>query len=188
MRHFISIILFLFYFQVSAQTNSPVTPPLDKSQMDMSYYPVNYPILKIQDKVTEPLVMRVVYSRPQLNGRKVFGGLQEYGEVWRLGANEATEIEFFKEVTINNIKIRKGRYTFYAIPFPDKWIFILNRETDTWGSFRYDSVRDVVRINLPVQKHELTENMSITFEKSSSGADMNMYWEDVKVILPVVFK
>ncbi len=64
--------------------------------MDMSYYPVNYPILKIQDKVTEPLVMRVIYSRPQLNGRKIFGELQAYGQVWRLGANEATEIEFLK--------------------------------------------------------------------------------------------
>ena len=96
----------------------------------MSYYPVNFPILKIQNKALEPLVMRVVYSRPQLNGRKVFGGLQEYGDVWRLGANEATEIEFFKDVKINNRKIKKGRYTLYAIPFPDKWTLIINRETD----------------------------------------------------------
>ena len=155
--------------------------------MDMSYYPVNFPILKIQNKALEPLVMRVVYSRPQLNGRKVFGGLQEYGDVWRLGANEATEIEFFKDVSISNKKIKKGRYTLYAIPYADKWTLIVNKETDTWGSFRYDSLKDVVRVDLPVQKNDLTEDMTIVFEKTNSGADMSMYWEDIKTTLPVKF-
>ena len=64
--------------------------------MDMAYYPVNYPVLKIQDKLTESLAARVIYSRPQKAGRTIFGSLVKYGEVWRLGANEATEIEFFK--------------------------------------------------------------------------------------------
>src|SRR5215831_6151218 len=76
-------------------------PALDKSPMDMSYYPDNYPVLKIQDKVTEPLLARVIYSRPQKNGRIIFGDLVEYGKVWRMGANEATEIEFYKNVQIN---------------------------------------------------------------------------------------
>ncbi len=187
MKYFVPLILLMIYFSASAQTNGSKVPPLDKSPMDMSYYPDNYPILKIQDKITEPLVMRVVYSRPQLNGRRVFGGLQEYGVVWRLGANEATEIEFFKDVKINNKKIKKGRYTLYAIPFPDKWTLIVNKETDTWGSFRYDSLKDIVRMDLPVKRNEMTEDLSIIFEKTSSGADMNMYWEDVKVSLPVVF-
>ncbi|HSF45394.1 MAG TPA: DUF2911 domain-containing protein, partial [Chitinophagaceae bacterium] len=71
-------------------------PPIDKSGMDMSYYPVNYPILKIQDKAKDPLFVRVIYSRPQKNGREVFGGLVEYGQIWRVGANEATEVEFFR--------------------------------------------------------------------------------------------
>ena len=187
MRRFIAIILIFSSVSVAAQSNGTKTPPLDQSPMDMSYYPSNYPILKIQKKVTEPLVMRVVYSRPQLNGRKVFGGLQDYGEVWRLGANEATEIDFFKNVKINNKIIKKGRYTIYAIPFPDKWTFILNKETDIWGSFQYDSLKDVVRMDLPVKKNEATEDFSIVFEKSSTGANMLMFWDDVRVSLPVVF-
>jgi len=187
MKYFIAInFLFLLSCPAFAQLSTTMIP-LDKSPMDMSYYPVNYPLLKIQNKVTEPLVMRVIYSRPQLNGRKVFGGLQDYGEVWRLGANEATEIEFFKEVTINNKKIKKGRYTLYAIPFPDKWTLIVNKETDTWGSFRYDSSKDVVRIDLPVQKNGREEDMTIAFEKTSAGANMNMYWDDVKTVLPIKF-
>src|ERR1700733_15232085 len=63
---------------------------MDSSPMDMSYYPVNYPVLKIQDKSNKPLIARVVYSRPQKKGRALFGELVKYGEVWRLGANEAT--------------------------------------------------------------------------------------------------
>jgi hypothetical protein len=187
MKLFVAVISFLLSFSASAQTNATKIPPLDKSPMDMSYYPVNYPILKIQNKAIEPLVMRVIYGRPQLNGRKVFGSLQEYGEVWRLGANEATEIEFFKDVKINNKKIKKGRYTLYAIPFPAKWILIVNKETDIWGSFNYDSLKDIVRMDLPVKKTELTEDLSIVFEKTSSGADMNMYWDDVMATLPIEF-
>ena len=186
MKYALLILFACFSFEGNCQNNASI-PPLDKSPMDMSYYPVNYPILKIQDKAIEPLVMRVVYSRPQTNGRKIFGGLQEYGDVWRLGANEATEIEFFRNVKINDKKIKKGRYTIYAIPFPDKWIFIINKETDIWGSFLYDQSKDILRVSLPVNKNDLVEDMSIVFEKISSGANMNMYWEDVKVTLPIVF-
>ena len=187
MKLFFPVLLLLLSFSASAQTNGSKIPPLDKSPMDMSYYPVNYPILKIQNKVIEPLAVRVIYGRPQLNGRKVFGGLQEYGEVWRLGANEATEIEFFKDVRINNKKIKKGRYTLYAIPFPDRWTLIVNKDTDVWGSFNYDPLKDVVRMDIPVKKNELTEDLSIVFEKTSYGADMNMYWDDVTTTLPILF-
>lgn len=187
MKQIIGILFLFASLQASSQINSSDLPPLDKSPMDMSYYPANYPILKIQDKASEPVVMRVIYSRPQVNGRKIFGDLQEYGNVWRLGANEATEIEFFKDVKINGKKIKKGRYTLYAIPYTDKWTLIVNKETDIWGSFRYDSTKDIVRMNLPVMKNESTEAMTIIFDKSATGADMNMYWENVKVTLPIVF-
>src|SRR6187401_2718163 len=103
--------LFIFQFVflgLMAQSNN--MPGVDKSAMDMSYYPPNYPILKIQDKITEPLVARVVYSRPQRNGRSVFGELVEYEKVWRIGANEATEIEFFKDVNFGGKSLPKGRY------------------------------------------------------------------------------
>ncbi len=187
MKKIIALLLVITTLQASAQMNTSPLPQLDKSPMDMSYYPNNYPILKIQDKVTEPLVMRVIYSRPQLNGRRVFGELQEYGQVWRLGANEATEIEFYKEVKINGKKIKKGRYTLYAIPFADKWTFILNKETDVWGSFKYDASKDVLRVDSPASKYQATEAMTIVFDKTTKGADMDVFWDDVKVSLPIEF-
>jgi hypothetical protein len=170
-----------------AKAQSPVQPAnLDSSPLDMSYYPVDYPVLKIQDKVSEPLVARVVYSRPQKRGRKLFGDLIGYGQVWRLGANEATEIEFFRDVKIDGKMVRKGRYTLYALVNEDKWILILNKETDTWGAFRYDSSKDVMRTIVPVEKQsDIAEAFSISFQKVAKGADLVISWDDVLVKLPI---
>lgn len=163
-------------------------PPIDKSPMDMSYYPANYPILKIQDKVTEPLLARVIYSRPQKNSRTVFGELIEFGTVWRLGANEATELELFRDVKIGTAKVKKGRYTMYAIPLQDKWTIIINRDTDTWGAFKYDTKKDVARIDIKIEKQvESTESFSMFFEKQGTIVTLNIFWDNNKATLPITF-
>ncbi len=164
-------------------------PAMDKSPMDMSYYPVNYPILKIQaadNKPFDPPIARVIYSRPQKNGRNVFGELLEYGNIWRLGANEASEIEFFKDVVIGNKTVSKGRYTLYAIPNADKWTIIVNKETDIWGAFKYDSSKDVVRVDVPVQKlSDALEAFAMVFEKAASGFVLTAAWDTMSVSLPI---
>ncbi|MEO6546695.1 MAG: DUF2911 domain-containing protein [Ferruginibacter sp.] len=163
-------------------------PPVDKSPMDMSYYPNGYPVLKIQDKLTEPLVARVIYSRPQMNGRSIFGELLEYGKVWRLGANEATEIEFFQPVKFGATRVKKGRYTLYCIPFADKWTVILNKETDTWGSFKYDEAKDIARMDVTVQKQtEIMEAFVMSFDKAPGGAVLIISWDNLRVNLPISF-
>lgn len=161
-------------------------PPVDKSPMDMCYYPVNYPVLKIQDKLTEPLVARVIYSRPKREDRTIFGGLLEYGKVWRLGANEATEIEFYSTVNIGGKKISKGRYTLYALINENSWTFILNRETDTWGSFKYNPDKDIVRVTVPVEKTStIIESLTMTFEKANGSIKLIVAWENIKAALPI---
>lgn len=182
------LVSFFLIFLSNTITSQSKLPPLDKSPMDMSYCPNGYPVMKIQDKITEPLVARVIYSRPQKNGREIFGVLLEYGQVWRLGANEATEIEFFRNVRINNKKVKKGRYTLYCIPNLDKWTIIFNNETDTWGSFKYEEKRDLLRVDLPVQKQEeAMDAFTMTFEKSTTGSNLIMVWDDIKVSLPIVY-
>jgi Protein of unknown function (DUF2911) len=183
---FYLVITALLSFSAIAQTD---LPPVDKSPMDMCYYPVNYPVLKIQDKITEPLAARVVYSRPKKESRTIFGGLVEYGKVWRLGANEATEIEFFQKVYIGGKKISKGRYTLYAVVNENSWTFILNKETDTWGSFKYNADKDVVRVDVPVEK--ITDNiefLAMVFEKANSNINLIVAWENVKVALPITLQ
>lgn len=163
-------------------------PPVDKSPMDMSYYPNVYPVLKIQDKTTEPLIARVIFSRPQRNNRTIFGDLIEYGKLWRMGANEATEIEFFVPVKIGGVKIKKGRYILYCIPFEEKWTMIINNETDTWGAFKYDETKDITRLDIPVQKQtDVLENFVMAFEKSGNGSNLVIAWDTIKVMLPINF-
>ena len=163
-------------------------PAVDKSPMDMCYYPERYPNLKAQDKITDPLTARVIYSRPKKEGRPVFGGLVEYGKLWRLGANEATEIEFYRPVMAGGKKIPKGRYTLYTIVNEKSWIFIINKETDIWGSFKYDAKKDVVRIEVPVQIiNPSVEEMAMIFEKSLNGTNLIIAWDNIKVSLPITF-
>ncbi|MBC8033456.1 MAG: DUF2911 domain-containing protein [Chitinophagaceae bacterium] len=185
MKHVLAIAFILSAILTRAQVRPPV---VDKSPMDMSYYPVNYPILKIQEKLTEPLVARVIYSRPQKNGRGVFGELLEYGKIWRLGANEATEIEFFKDVKVNGARLKKGRYSLYCLPTSDKWTLIFNKETDTWGAFKYDSSKDVLRTAVSVLKQtEAEEVFSLWFEKAGAGANLNILWDTELIKMPVTF-
>lgn len=180
-----SLLLAGFVLFASAQEDWPVT---DNSPMDMAYFPVDYPILKIRKQAPETPVVKVIYSRPMKKNRKVFGELVEYGTIWRLGANEATEIDFFKDVKINNTKIKKGRYTIYAIPTPEKWTIIINKDNDVWGSFAYNQKNDILRTDIKVQKiAKPVEVFSMMFEKTNSGANLLIAWEDAKVSLPISF-
>lgn len=175
---------------VAAFTPAAKLPEVDKSPMDMCYYPTNFPVLKIQGKATEPLVARVIYSRPLKNDRVVFGELVEWNKVWRLGANEATEIEFYRDVKIGGKRVPKGKYTLYAIAEPDKWTMIINRDTDTWGAFKYDEKKDVARITLPVQKMDKPVNaFSMMFEKADANTILlDVAWDDLMVAMPISLK
>ena len=187
MKYLFSILILNTLFSINAQAQDvqPI-PPIDKSPMDMSTYPVNYPLLKIQDKATIPLIARVTYSRPQKSNRVIFGELLEYNTVWRFGANENTEIEFFKDVKINKVLVKKGKYSLFAIPNTDKWTIILNKDLNTWGSFKYDKAKDVLRADIAIQKTvEIAETFYIYFDKLPTGFSLNAGWDDVKVSLPI---
>jgi hypothetical protein len=180
---FLFLALLAVGFTGTAQLKFPET---DKSPLDISYYPNKYPLLKIQGKATEPLKARLLYSRPQKNNREIFGELIEYNKVWRLGANEATEIEFFQNVKFGDTKVKKGRYSLYCIPTAEKWTLILNTDTDSWGSFIYDQKKDIARVDIPVEKQAIsTESLSILFEKITGGFSLNIGWDNVKVTLPI---
>ena len=193
---FLAALLFAGTLRTTAQGTAVETPtatlkmpPLDKSPLDMAYFPDEYPVLKIKEKMKEPPVARVIYSRPQKADRVVFGDLVEYGKVWRLGANEATEIEFYRDVKINGKRVAKGKYTLYAIVNPAQWTLILNKDTDTWGSFKYDEKKDVLRTTVPAEGDQLpVEAYTMYFEKTGEGANLVMAWDTVKASLPISTK
>ena len=168
---------------------------LDKSPMDISYFPEDYPKQKmITPNMANPVV-RVIYSRPQKKGRLIFAdssakenAIQFYNQEWRLGANEATEIEFFKPVTINREKILPGRYIIYCIPYADKWKLIINGNLYSWG-LHIDKTQDIAEIELPLIKNNVQiEYFTLLFQNSAYGCDLVMAWGDIKVVLPINFE
>ena len=168
----------------------PVNPyaTVDVSPMDMAYFPVDYPKLKMANQLTATRPhARVIYSRPHLEGRHIFKEVLKYGDHWRLGANEATELELYSDAVIQGKKIKAGRYTLYCIPQPKEWTIVLNNNTDTWG-LQQDSTKDVARFTVPVMEtNNSLEYYTMVFEQSGSGANLLMAWDNVEVRLPFSF-
>jgi Protein of unknown function (DUF2911) len=162
----------------------------DKSHMDMSYFPSNYSLEKAL-KAPVDLALRIIYSRPHKGSRtQIFGSdtslLVPYGKLWRLGANETTEIEFLKPVTIEGKKIVPGRYCVYAIPNKNEWTIILNSQLYTFGAFNYNPVNDVVRAKAIVTPSKfILETFLIYFQKTNTGCNMIFSWDNVVAYLPI---
>jgi len=166
----------------------------DKSPMDMAYYPDNFAHdRKFAPKLIGdmPAIVRVTYSRPAKKEREVFGTkMVPYGEVWRLGANESSEIKFYQDVTIQGKKVKAGTYSLFAIPTATEWTIILNNDLDFWGAYSYNKDNDVLRVSVPTKKtDEVVENFSIQCIKGSNDKEttMKMAWDMTLVEVPISF-
>ena len=183
------IVSVLFGFSVNAQTTTTVVkyPPLDPSPMDALYYPIN--AVKVKKDDNSMPIIKVLYSRPAKKGREVFGILEPFDKVYRMGANENTEITFAKSVTIGSKKVKAGTYSLFAIPTATKWTIIVNKQTDRWGAYNYDATKDVVRVDVNVnQLDKVIENFSMTFTDLPEGANLVIGWDKTQVMLPIIFK
>ncbi len=163
----------------------------DQSWLDMSWFPVDYPIEKMKGNDSLHLIAKVIYSRPHKKGRMLFGESAEslcaYGVPWRLGANEATELEFFENVNIAGKNIQKGSYVLYCIPHSDRWTIIFNSNLNTWG-LHINPAKDIFKTDVPVLKQQpALEDFTMVFKENSTGADLIMAWDNVKTVLPIVF-
>ncbi|WP_346237394.1 DUF2911 domain-containing protein [Niabella insulamsoli] len=158
---------------------------VDLSPMDMSYFPAKYPQHKISDPQAPPPVMRVIYSRPHLQGRRLFEDILKYGQTWRLGANEATELNVFRPVSIGGKKIPVGRYSLYAIPNAGYWTIAINSDLDLWG-LKQDATKDIIRVKAAVTYYNpVMEYFTMVFEPTETGANLMMAWDDVLAKLPI---
>lgn len=166
--------------------------PLDKSPMDIAYYPDNFAHdRKFAPKLIGdmPAIVRVTYSRPAKNGREVFVKLAPYNEVWRTGANESVEIKFYRDITIQGKAVKAGTYSLFTIPNATEWTIIINTDLDFWGAYSYEKAHDVLRVNVPVKKSdEVIENFSIKFRKAKDNETiMMMGWDTTIVEVPISF-
>jgi hypothetical protein len=122
------------------------------------------------------------YHRPLVNGRKIFGGLQAYGKVWRAGANENTVFEVTDPVSVNGQLLPKGKYGLHMIPGENSWIVIFSKNWNSWGSFTYDPAEDALRVTVVPQTIENHETLSYDFDEPRPNSVLiTMRWEKVAV-------
>lgn len=132
-------------------------PKMDKSPADISYM-----------RAGGETVAKVVYGRPQMNDREIFGKLVKYDKVWRTGANEATEIQFFQDVKLGGKMVEAGTYTLFTIPGESEWQIILNSDLNQWGAYRHKKENDVYTVSVPSgSTDETIESMAIFFDKDN---------------------
>ena len=148
----------------------------DKAPVDITYLTTR--------KIPKPLV-KVVYGRPQKESGRVFGEQIPYGEIWHTGANEATEIKFFTDMSFGRKLVKAGTYVLHTIPGEEEWTIILNSNTDTWGSFFYDESKDVVRIKIPTKEAEVLDVFSIGFKEDFNSIFMVLAWDDTRIDIPL---
>lgn len=196
MRNILVLGIFLMSLICSAQEFAP----LDKSPMDAAYFPADaakrkFAKTKQQRKDLEPKI-RVLYSRPSLNGRKLLrdtdnkeDGVLKLGEPWRLGANESTELLLMDSAMIEGQKLPAGRYTMIVVPYENEWEIHINKENDGWGNYTYEPDFDVVTAKIPVSRVEKSiENLSISLYSPEDNNVIHMLigWGKYRVELPIM--
>lgn len=139
------------------------------------------PSSTIEGKIGEANV-KIVYSQPSARGRKMLGGKEPYGQVWRTGANEATTIEFDKAVKIEGKDVAAGKYTLFTIPGESEWTIILNKEAKQWGAYKYDEKNDLLRVKVkPTKSSDFVETFNIALGKD----EVQLKWENTAVAFKV---
>jgi hypothetical protein len=186
-----SLLLLSMIFGLSLSAQDFVD--VDKSPLDAVYFPVRAAFRAFAKTDSAAMAqqpkIRVLYSRPYKKGRDVWGGdLAPYGEPYRLGANEATEIQFYAPVKIGTQVVPAGRYTIGAIPTDDNWEVFFSLDVDGWGVYAYKPERNVATITVPTSSvEEVIENFSISLYEASPGTiHMRMGWDKTVVEVPIV--
>ena len=168
------LILSLFFISTASNAFGQITYPRGSQGQNISQ--------KIGDAE-----IKIVYHRPNVKGRKVWGSstdkaLVPYGKVWRAGANENTTFEVTQNSSINGQKLKKGKYGFHVIPNTGEWIIIFNKINNAWGSFSYKEENDALRVSVKPQAGNHQESLTYTIENvSGNSADVVLAWEKVRL-------
>ncbi|HWY22122.1 MAG TPA: DUF2911 domain-containing protein [Candidatus Acidoferrum sp.] len=129
------------------------------------------------------------YSSPRMKGRKIYGDLVPFGQVWRTGANEATTFVASADVAVGGKTVPAGSYTIFTMPNADKWTLIINKKTGEWGiPYKYES-DELARVDMKVSKLPApVENFTIAYDKSASGCTLRLDWETTRASVDISAK
>src|SRR5580692_6105577 len=154
---------------------------LGSAQMDKGAKPS--PAEKASCALADGKSISVDYSSPRAKGRKIYGGLVPYGEVWRAGANEATTFVTTTDLMVGGKHVPAGSYTIFAIPNKDKWTLVISKKTGEWGTDYPGASNDLARVDMKVSTLPApVENFTISFDKAGN---MNIEWETTRASVSI---
>jgi Protein of unknown function (DUF2911) len=147
------------------------------------------PPAKAECKIANGKTVSVDYSSPRAKGRKIFGGLVPYGQVWRAGANEATTFGTTGDLNVGGKTVPGGKYTMFAVPGEDKWTLVISKKTGEWGTAYPGPENDLVRVDMKVSKTSApVENFTIAFDQTGNGCTMRLEWENTRASVDITPK
>jgi hypothetical protein len=147
------------------------------------------PPAKAECKLASGKMIAVDYSSPRTKGRKIYGGLVPYGEVWRAGANEATKLVTDADLSVGGTTVPAGSYTIFTIPNADKWTLVISKKTGEWGLAYPGPKDDLARVDMKVSKlPSALENFTIAFDQNGEGCTLRMDWETTRASVDVAKK
>ncbi|NER15295.1 DUF2911 domain-containing protein [Leptobacterium flavescens] len=177
MKRIITLLMFVAAFTFSNEISAQKFPALDKSPADIAIY---------RTERGAPALIKTVYGRPMLKGRKLGSELAPYGKIWRTGANEATEVTFYKDATVGGKKLKAGTYVLHTIPGEKEWTVILNTNLNVWGAYQHDASKDVAKFTVPASSgDESLEAFSIAYAPAGGGVNLVLGWDKTRVAIPI---
>jgi hypothetical protein len=154
------------------------------AQQDKSSRPS--PPAKAECKLSNGKTVAIDYSSPRAKGRKVFGGLVPYGQIWRAGANEATTFVSSGDISVGGKPVPAGKYTIFTVPGEDKWALVISKKTGEWGTAYPGPDNDLARVDMKVSKTSApVENFTIAFDQSGNGCTLRMEWENTRASVDI---
>lgn len=163
-------ISFLFALNTEAQIKAPQPSPVGKISQTVGLTDIN-----------------IEYSRPSMKGRKIFGGLVPFNELWRTGANASTKLTFSENVKIAGQELKKGTYALFTIPGEKEWAIIIHKNLDHWGTDEYKQEEDVFRVMVrPVALSTPVETFTMSIDNlKNASCEITLAWEKTAVSIPV---
>jgi Protein of unknown function (DUF2911) len=147
------------------------------------------PPAKAECKFSDGKTISIDYSSPRMRGRKIFGDLVPYGEVWRAGANEATTFVMNSNLIVGGKEVPAGQYTLFTLPNPDKWMLIVSKKTGEWGIPYPGEQFDFARMEMKVTKiPSPVEDFKISFDQTGSACTLHMDWETTRASIDITQK
>jgi hypothetical protein len=144
------------------------------------------PPAKAECKLVGGKTITVDYASPRAKGRKIYGGLVPYGQIWRAGANEATKLVADTDLAVGGTTVPAGSYTIFTIPNADKWTLVISKKTGEWGTDYPGPREDLARIEMKVSKlPSPLENFTIAFDQNSAGCTLNLDWETTRASVDI---